>query len=737
MQKSLEIISKVLSAENLKVEYRNTSTASFDVVTRTLTLPIWEKFSPDVLEMFVLHEVGHALYTPADGFRLFDKNIFSIVNVIEDARIERLMKVKYPGSAKLFSRAYTELHQTLNYDSADFSMASMVDRLNVFFKFYHTTFIRLNEVERSFATRTMAAETFEEVVAIAKDISEYLKNLKKKAPPLPDLTTPEMVSNPDTQFADDGGTSIEEVPAGAPDSEEEESTEETPGGSASSEKVEEQEKADTESESGQSKTSEESEDKPDDNQQSGSSSEDAKQPEETSSPANLEKAKEDPEEPVESQTQKEIEQLQKDAINTKVKNTFYISFDENYAEVEKYVIPYKAIMANVSMGLDMGEVKKRSLRFRNLTKKQVDLMVQNFQLKKSAERYALRERSDSGRLDVSKLAQYQVREDIFRKYTTEKKGKSHGVIVLLDWSGSMASGGVFENALNQCIQLAQFCREVSIPYRILGFRQGGFDYETIRTTTGAFGGQFSLLEILSSEMSTKEHQNMVGLLSFTRHFARNYSLQSTPLLPALLYMRKFIPEFQAKTGVEKTVVITFTDGGNTSEEQNITRNVHTSQNRFTIRDEKTSRTYPHRRIAVGDYDKANGLYSNDPNGSVVTAMNILRDRYGVKVIGIYIAKNTPYFGDLVKEHGFPDDESKYKKFLEEYKKNGVGRAYNVAGRDALFAVRSINLVTSEFDPASEIKEDGSAADIARQIRKSAGTSLKSKVLIERFIESIA
>ena len=61
-------LAKLLATEDLIIENRKVSTASFDVERRVLTLPMWEKASGTVYDLLVGHEVGHALYTPADNW---------------------------------------------------------------------------------------------------------------------------------------------------------------------------------------------------------------------------------------------------------------------------------------------------------------------------------------------------------------------------------------------------------------------------------------------------------------------------------------------------------------------------------------------------------------------------------------------------------------------------------------------------------------------------------------------
>ena len=57
-------LAKLLATEDILVEHKKVETAEFNVQTRVLTLPMWEKASGNVIDMLVGHEVGHALYTP-------------------------------------------------------------------------------------------------------------------------------------------------------------------------------------------------------------------------------------------------------------------------------------------------------------------------------------------------------------------------------------------------------------------------------------------------------------------------------------------------------------------------------------------------------------------------------------------------------------------------------------------------------------------------------------------------
>ena len=110
---SKSTLAKLLAQENLTVEHRNVSTAYFDPKNRLLVLPIWKQMSNELYDLLVGHEVGHAWETPADGWHnavtSHPKGFKSYLNVIEDARIEKAIKNRYPGLRSPFYKAYKEL----------------------------------------------------------------------------------------------------------------------------------------------------------------------------------------------------------------------------------------------------------------------------------------------------------------------------------------------------------------------------------------------------------------------------------------------------------------------------------------------------------------------------------------------------------------------------------------------------------------------------------------------------
>ena len=179
-------LAKLLATENLVIEHKKVSTASFDVINRVLVLPIWDRASSTVYDLLVGHEVGHALYTPADDWRecLTQPIPPDYVNVIEDARIEKLMKRKYPGLARSFYNGYQELNKSDFFSIADedVSAMSLIDRINLHFKVGAFALIPFSEDEKHFVEMTEEAETFADVILICEQIVSFLKDKYKEEP---------------------------------------------------------------------------------------------------------------------------------------------------------------------------------------------------------------------------------------------------------------------------------------------------------------------------------------------------------------------------------------------------------------------------------------------------------------------------------------------------------------------------------------------------------------------------
>ena len=120
-------LARLLATENLIVEHKQVETAQFNTQTRVLTLPMWNTASNYVYDMLVAHEVGHALFTPCTMWKegKYESLPHGYVNIIEDARIERLMKNKFAGLNKDFYKGYVVLNANVLFELNDKNIYDM------------------------------------------------------------------------------------------------------------------------------------------------------------------------------------------------------------------------------------------------------------------------------------------------------------------------------------------------------------------------------------------------------------------------------------------------------------------------------------------------------------------------------------------------------------------------------------------------------------------------------------
>ena len=175
-------LAKLLATEDLIVEHKQVQTACFNVHTRVLTLPMWEKASNTVYDLLVGHEVGHALFTPDENWLEKVAVPPQFVNVVEDARIEKLMKRKYMGLAKTFFKGYQELNDEDFFSISDESVSTfnLADRANLYFKVGNFVDITFDSEEQVLIQKIADVETFDDVLKVAEELYLFCKKEKEE-----------------------------------------------------------------------------------------------------------------------------------------------------------------------------------------------------------------------------------------------------------------------------------------------------------------------------------------------------------------------------------------------------------------------------------------------------------------------------------------------------------------------------------------------------------------------------
>jgi len=545
-QESKTQLAKLLATENLIVEHKNVPTAYFNTKERKLVVPILkDELTPELYDLFIGHEVGHALNTPAEGWHdsIIDLKIpRSILNVVEDARIEKLIKRKYPGLRASFSKAYRELvsRNFFQTQGVDLNAMNILDRLNMHFKVGASQGIKFNAEEMVIVREMEELETFEEVVTLSQKIMEMYRQEKKKQQ---EKRASDGEGEESEEWSDETDSDDSFDYDDWNDSEESESEEESNSVDASPENKKAED--------------EESED------ESGKNSEDN-----------------ETDENFQSHTDDAFRKNEKELISGNGTEYVYGNIPENI-NLNKIIVPFKHIIERHRKSIWRHDADAAIFNeFRAKSGKVVSYLVKEFELRKNADQMKRASVAKTGELNMSKIYSYKFNDDIFKRLTVVPGGKSHGLVMFMDWSGSMSDN--LNQTIKQLLNLVLFCKKVSIPFEVYAFTTRFYDENG---STGKFSSldaveyrendvmlkKFNLLNLFSSKMNSSELAYMASALlkgsfnkSGRRHFSPDYpdwmSMHYTPLNESIFCAVKIIPEFQKEYKLQIVNTVFLTDG---------------------------------------------------------------------------------------------------------------------------------------------------------------------------------
>ena len=697
-------LAKLLATENLTVEHRKVSTACFDVEKRLLILPIWKTASNNVYDLLVGHEVGHALYTPNEDFSSAPKDF---VNVLEDARIERMMKVTYPGLRRSFFVGYRELWEQdfFGVKNDDPNILSLIDRINLYFK--GNPNIPFADEEMVWINRAEKTKTFQEVIDLAKELYEFCSQKQEtkedmSMPPLPESSDGQQ--SPD-QTIEDSSTELDE--------EKEWPTESDPEKDHRKDRTADD--ADLETPS----------------YQGGGQCDETK-----------------------SVTDEALSQALETLVDDDAKEWVYLSIPD--PKVEDYIVPFQETQENLynhfyneDRTSDWAEHVYYAVAhyntFKKDTQKTVNYLCKQFEMKKSADEYRRAATSKTGVIDTNKLHTYKYNDDIFKKVTVIPEGKNHGLVMYLDWSGSMQSQLL--DTLKQTYNLIWFCKKSGIPFRVYAFQSGygygDMDEKVLNQNVGelAIASDFKLFEFFSSRQNAKSLEKSMQLV-YTQVFAMGgwrlshyspYTLGGTPLAEAVYCTRKIVNSIKRVERVSKVNVICLTDGEANpmsyvhqfpddhyyrAGEYRYQYLCHTRGKVFFLRDPKTGYT---RKI------------SNQPYVTTKEIVSFYREITDYNWVGIRLCAK----GDLTKlVREFAHDE--IDAIDKQWKKERFASIKDRAGFTESFYMPDKNIGMGSQDlEVKQKKEVATKAELTRAFKKHMGSKMTNKTILNAFIEQIA
>ena len=535
---SKSLLAKLLAQEDITVIHAKAPTASFDTEKRVLTLPIWKEMDGDLYDLLVGHEVGHAEFTPPEGWhnaicgpdgdaKNADHAFKSFLNVLEDARIEKKIKSKFPGLRANFYRAYNGLHERDFFEVKDKNIAGLmfIDRINLHFKLGSFVAVPFSEEEKVYIRRIENLDTWEEVETIARELYTQAKQDLKEGKRKIKLKLIGSMKDSDGQDPQELDFDLDDV-----------------------DEIEIDIDFDDTSLTSQEKDM-------------------------------LGKK-----EPM-AETDTAFREKEAQLLDETSRSFCYYTVPD--FDSRKFIITHKQIAAEMTFtDLQINSIPETLQTFRRKNDKFVNYLVKEFELKRNAQQQARAKVGKSGELDMKKVYNYRLSEDLFRRFTTVPNGKNHGLIMFFDMSGSMTQqmAGVIE----QMIVLVEFCRKVNIPFEVYGFTNNAHDNDYVNAMPDRESkldnevmiqdAYFSLRQYFTDTMRPNEYKTMLGYMltvariyrarkhyrHSTEHFDLNLpnqeQLNGTPLNPALLVSMDVYNRFMERTKAEIVNMVILTDG---------------------------------------------------------------------------------------------------------------------------------------------------------------------------------
>ena len=758
-------LAKLLATENVNVQYRKAKTASFNPTTRTLIIPIMKEMSNDLHDLLVGHEVGHAHDTPKDGWHdavhANGNNYKGFLNVVEDARIEKRMKRRYPGLRKSFRNGFDDLMQRdfFGVRGNNLNTLPFIDRVNLITKSDYTLNILFNQEETALLDKVKAIETWDDAVRVTNELWAFSKEEMSK-----------LSEHGDHEGFDDNGYGEDD-----PDEDEQ----------------------DGESGSGEGKSSGEKKDKSDESaaDQKSTESDDGDDGESDGYRNVLNRIKQSAASDFDQYSDEPVCETDNNFRKNEITLIDEKSLDYVYAKLptpilSKIVTPAKRVQELLTQEFSKQNAEYESVAttlytdFKRKNERYISLLAKEFEMRKAATKYAKSRLSNTGDVDISKIYKYQIDDNIFRKMMKVPKGKSHGLVLLLDKSGSMSQN--MASSIEQILILALFCRKVNIPFKVYGFgnaiavRQIDYpdemkawekeleknelsSWEDMYGTFSKKDGELTtnvvyLREVINSQMGNATFQKAVknlcclmnsygygGISHSQRNFHRppSESLSNTPLIEALIALKPILEEFRQTNHLDIVNTVIVHDGDADDISAVYARGERHNRKWFNTRSENVFITDGKNQLKVGFNSKTH------QNTMQAVVSNWLTSTTGTKLFGFFIVPTSGKVSKIIGSRLVNDELTEIRKIPGAYfQENEAIKKYvrqlrkekfldsKLDGYESFFLISDgANLETND----DEIVVTGkvNSTNLAKAFMKFNKTRQVNRVLITKFIQGIA
>ena len=751
------LLAKLMASEDINVEYRNNiSTAAFNTENRTLLMPVFKEISESTTDLFLGHEVGHALFTPTGVIKevMAKGGTFkSLVNIVEDARIEKMIQSKFPGLRRNFYEGYAELMDKnfFGLNGEDVNELNFIDRINVHFKIGTRAGVEFSDEEQTYVDRIANLRSWDDTIKVSEELEEYCKTHNEEPEDDGEFGFDEFDFDED----EDGD---DEIPEGQPNM-----------GGGMDEDFDDDEDADDDGET----SDEEPEDSNSDDPSKGAKSDDVndsdEEPADEDDVATGAEEEAEEEEEIDSGVSKTSAGVGNDEMISKTMENFesalkgLVDTETEYeysripnVELDRIVVSMEEIHDlirehDVVNDFNVGE-KEKYLKFRSEQKSLVSYLAKEFEMRKKADEHKRTKVAKTGILNPNKLHSYKFNEDLFLRSEVVTAGKNHGFLMYIDWSGSMHEQ--MANTIDQLMILALFCKKINVPFDAYAFSDVYGDgvgpdkyvsrmHQWEKNVTGDLGinGSFRLLHLVSSTLSSSKFQNSMIQLMRMRHgfddprgyhyrteLPRKLRLGGTPLNETIISAIKQVPVFQKKHGVQIVNTVFLTDGQG-------------SRTRGTWDSDKEDFSgggihYSSKEIIVDPVTKIQYESDRSSCGTSVPFLKALKDRTSARVVGFYIAPcNTKKRFTQEMTYSGVVNWSETDALWEKMKKESFIVIEDDLGYEEFYVVSSKSLKVK--DAEVEMDSEMSKAKMKNTFIKQRRNKVGNKVLLGRFAEFVA
>jgi len=382
-------------------------------------------------------------------------------------------------------------------------------------------------------------------------------------------------------------------------------------------------------------------------------------------------------------------------------------------------------------------VDKEYHDYKKSAQKEVNYLVKEFESKKAADAYFRSSVSKTGLLDCSKLHTYKYNEDLFKKVNVLPDGKNHGLIFILDWSGSM--GDIMEDTIKQLFNIVWFCSKVNIPFEVYAFSnnfrhsiEGNLNVSERIENEFVIQDTFVLMNILTHKVNKKnldEQMKTIWRLSYYFKKLCGYSIPSqlnlsgTPLNESLVVLHSLIPQFKSQNKLQKVQCVILTDGEAHPLKANVKR-TYGDKDFMGCFYVMTHNSYLRNRNTGFTYNLGEQYWS-----FTQTLLLDLKQTFpDVNFIGFRIA-NSRDFGSIIRRYDGMISE-------DDYKKSRKNKSYVIKGNSGYQSYFVIMDNTLNQNVEFDVDDDASKAKIKSAFTKSLRSKALNKKVLSEFMDLV-